>query len=120
MKVKKFIKDFYTSDALYNADLLEQYIHPEITLEWYSSKGFLKMKKKDILLLAHELERNYKMMRTELTHVIKDDNRVSIRYKHYGNTIENPNEEVLLASFMVIWELKDDKLFYGYQMSQLY
>ncbi|WP_136666597.1 nuclear transport factor 2 family protein [Flavobacterium sp. H122] len=120
MKVRKFIKEIYESDALYNADLLEQYIHPEITLEWYSSKGFLVMKKKDILLLAKELERTYKSMRSEISHIIKDDNKVTVRYKHFGKTIENPAEEILLASFIVIWEIKDDKLYQGYQMSQLY
>jgi hypothetical protein len=120
MKVRKFIKEIYESDALYNANLLEQYIHPEITLEWYSSKGFLVLKKKDILLLAKELEKNYKAMRSEISHIIKDDNKVTVRYKHFGKTIENPNEELVLASFMVIWEIQDDKLYKGYQMSQLY
>lgn len=120
MKVRKFIKEIYESDALYNADLLEQYIHPDITLEWYSSKGFLVMKKKDILLLAKELERTYKSMRSDISHIIKDDNTVTIRYKHFGKTIENPIEEILLASFIVIWEIKEDKLYQGYQMSQLY
>jgi len=120
MKVRKFIREVYESDALYNADLLEQYIHPDITLEWYSSKGFLKMKKKDLLLLAKELEHNYKSMRSDISHILKDDNKVSVRYRHFGKTIENPSEETLLASFIVIWEIKDEKLFHGYQMSQLY
>jgi hypothetical protein len=120
MKVRKFIKEFYESDALYNSNLLEHYIHPDITLEWYSSKGFLVLKKKEILLLAKELEKNYIAMRSEISHVVKDDNIVTVRYKHYGKTIENPNEELVLASFMVIWEIKDDKLYKGYQMSQLY
>jgi hypothetical protein len=35
-------------------------------------------------------------------------------------TIENPREEMLLAHFFVIWEIKDDKLFRGYQISQLF
>jgi hypothetical protein len=120
MKVRKFIREFYESSALYDSDLLEQFIHPDITLEWYSSKGLLKLKKKDILILTKELERNYLSMSCDVSHIIKDENRVSVRYRHYGRTIENPNEEILLASFIVIWELKDDKLFYGYQMSQLY
>ena len=120
MKVKKFIKELYESDALHNTASLENFLHPEITLEWYSSKGFLKMKKKDIMLLTSELERNYKAMRADISHIIKDENKVSVRYKHYGRTIENPSEEILLASFMVIWEIKDEKLFNGYQMSQLY
>lgn len=120
MKVRKFVRELYESDALYNAELLEQFIHPEITLEWYSSKGLLKLKKKDILLLAKELERTYKSMRSDISHILKDENKVTVRYKHFGKTIENPSEEILLASFIVIWEIKDEKLFCGYQMSQLY
>lgn len=120
MKVRKFIRELYESDALYNADVLEQFIHPEITLEWYSSKGLLQLKKKEILLLAKELERTYKSMRSEIYDVLKDENKVTVRYKHFGKTIENPFEEILLASFIVIWEIRDEKLFRGYQMSQLY
>ena len=120
MKVRKFIEEIYSSDALYNSARLEEYLHPEITLEWNSSKGFLKMRKKDIILLTKELERTYISMRSDISHLLKDDKKVTIRYKHYGKTIENPSEEVLLASFITIWEIKDDKLFYGYQMSQLY
>jgi hypothetical protein len=44
---------------------------------------------------------------------------IAVRYSHYIKTIENPREEMLLAHFMVIWELKDDKLYRGYQISQL-
>lgn len=120
MKVKKFIEEIYGSDALYNSERLEQYLHPDMILEWNSSKGFLKMRKKDIMLLTKELERNYISMRCDISHLLKDGKTVTIRYKHYGKTIENPSEEVLLASFITIWEIQDDKLFYGYQMSQLY
>ena len=44
---------------------------------------------------------------------------VSLRYQHYIKTIENPREEMLLANFMVLWELKDNLLHRGYQMSQV-
>lgn len=120
MKVRKLIEALYTSEALYNCALLEEYIHPEITLEWNSSKGLLVMKKKDIMLLTRELERTYTSMRCDISHLLKDGKTVAIRYKHYGKTIENPSEEVLLASFITIWEIKEGKLFNGYQMSQLY
>ena len=40
------------------------------------------------------------------------------RYSHFVKTFENPREEMLLAHFFVIWEIKDNKLYRGYQMSQ--
>ena len=53
-----------------------------------------------------------------ITHVIQEGNMVSVRYSHFVKTIENPREEMLLAHFCVIWEVKDNKLYRGYQMSQ--
>jgi hypothetical protein len=50
---------------------------------------------------------------------VAEDNTVALRYAHYVKTIENPREEMLLAHFMVVWELKANKLYRGYQMSQL-
>jgi hypothetical protein len=38
---------------------------------------------------------------------------------HILKTIENPREEMLLANFISIWQIKDNKLHRGYQMSQL-
>ena len=40
-------------------------------------------------------------------------------YTHYVNAFENPNEEMVLAHFVVIWEVKDGKLYKGFLMSQL-
>jgi hypothetical protein len=42
-----------------------------------------------------------------------------VRYSHFVKTIENPREEMLLAHFISIWQIKDNKLYKGYQMSQL-
>jgi hypothetical protein len=53
-----------------------------------------------------------------ITHIIAEDNTVSVRYSHFVKTIENPREEMLLAHFFVIWEIKDGKLYRGFQMSQ--
>jgi hypothetical protein len=53
-----------------------------------------------------------------ISHIIAEDDLVSVRYSHYVKTIENPREEMLLAHFSTIWQIKDDKLYRGYQMSQ--
>ena len=119
MSAKKMVKDFYKSDALINATILDIYLHPEVVLEWNSTKGFIKMDRKGLLDIANELSKAYIRSKVRISHIVEEGNLVSVRYSHYIKTIENPREEILLAHFMVIWEIKDDKLFRGYQMSQL-
>lgn|SRR5690606_20194487 len=119
MSTKKFVLDFYKSDALTNRDVMDTFLHPDAVVEWNSSKGFLEMKREEILALSSELGRAYSNSRVSISHILHDRNLVSVRYSIHVKTIENPREEMLLAHFMVIWEIKDGKLFRGYQMSQL-
>lgn len=119
MSSKKIVQDFYKSDALINSEIMNSYLHPDVILDWNSSKGFIQMKHKDIMELANELSKAYVRSKAKISHILKDGNNVAVRYSHYIKTIENPREEMLLAHFIVIWELKDDKLYRGFQMSQL-
>lgn len=119
MSAKQIVQDFYKSDALINASVLDTYLHPEVILEWNSTKGFIKMDRKGLLDIAAELSKAYIRSKVRISHILEEGNLVSVRYSHYIKTIENPREEMLLAHFIVIWEIKDDKLFRGYQMSQL-
>lgn len=119
MTAKEVVKNFYKSDALRNSDLMNDYIHADITLDWNSSRGFLQMNREELLKLADELHKSYHSSRINITHLLEEGNTVSIRYVHHAKTIENPREEMVLAHFMVIWELKEGKLYRGYQMSQL-
>ena len=120
MSAKKLVKDFYNSDALINGEIMKTFLHPEIVLDWNSSKGFLQLYRDDIVSLANELGRAYVRSKVRISHLLKDGDLVSVRYSHYIKTIENPREEMLLAHFIVIWEIKDGQLFRGYQMSQLH
>jgi predicted SnoaL-like aldol condensation-catalyzing enzyme len=72
-----------------------------------------------MLALSVELGKAYASSKARMSHVIAEGNLVSVRYSHFITTIENPREEMLLAHFIVIWEIVDGKLFRGYQMSQL-
>lgn len=120
MATKKMIQDFYKSDAFINSEVLDTFLHPEVVLEWNSSKGFIKMNRQELLNMADELSRAYVRSKVRISHLIKEDDTIAVRYSHYVKTIENPREEMLLAHFFVIWEIKDDKLFRGYQISQLF
>lgn len=119
MTPKKIVEAFYKSDALIDSALMETFLHPEILLDWNSSKGFIQMRREELVALAAELGKAYARSKIRISHILADGNLVSVRYSHFVKTIENPREEMLLAHFIVIWEIKDGKLFRGYQMSQL-
>jgi hypothetical protein len=119
MTAKELVQNFYESDAFINSEVMKPYLHSEILLDWNSSKGFVQMKTDDIMALTNELSLAYLNSKIEISHILEEGNLVSVRYSHFVKTIENPREEMLLAHFIVIWEVKDGKLFRGYQMSQL-
>ena len=119
MSAKKLIQDFYKSDALINSEVMKTYLHPEVVIDWNSSKGFIQMKRDDILAMATELGKAYMRSKVRISHILQEKNQVAVRYSHYIKTVENPREEMLLAHFFVIWEIKDDKLYRGYQMTQI-
>ncbi|WP_347053419.1 nuclear transport factor 2 family protein [Flavobacterium olei] len=118
MSIKEFVQKFYKSDALIDSEILKTYLHPDVILEWNSSKGFIQMDYNSILEMANELSRAYVRSKVRITHILTEDDLVSVRYSHFVKTIENPREEMLLAHFSTIWQIKDDKLYRGYQMSQ--
>ncbi|MGV9003752.1 nuclear transport factor 2 family protein [Flavobacterium sp.] len=119
MKAKMLVTNFYKSDVILDSTVVADYLHDDIILEWHSTKGFLKLDKKAILELSKELGNAYMRSKNNISHIISKGDTVTIRYSQYVKTIENPRDDLLLAHFMVIWEIKDDQLFRGYQMSQL-
>lgn len=118
MTAKEIIQNFYKSDVLLEPSSVKEFLHPDVVLEWQSSQGFLKLNYQDIIDLSTDLSKAYIRSKAKISHIVEEDDTVSVRYSHYVKTIENPREEMLLAHFIVIWEVKNDKLFHGYQMSQ--
>ncbi|HLA56631.1 MAG TPA: nuclear transport factor 2 family protein [Flavobacterium sp.] len=119
MSAKKVVQDFYKSEAVINTELMESYMHSEVVLDWHSTKGFIQMNRAEIIALSTELAKAYVRSKIRISHILAEGNLVSVRYSHFVKTIENPREEMLLAHFIVIWEIRDGKLYRGYQMSQL-
>ena len=119
MSAKEIVQNFYKSDVILEAETVNQFLHPEVVLEWHSTKGFLTLDHDQIIAISAELSKAYVRSKSRITHLVEEGNTVAVRYSHYVKTIENPREEMLLAHFMVIWEVKDNKLYRGYQMSQL-
>ncbi len=118
MTAKELILDFYKNDLLLHKSEVNEFLHEDLIIEWNSSKGFVQMKKQDVLNLSDELSKAYVRSKMRITHIVEEGNMISVRYSHFVKTIENPREEMLLAHFFVIWEIKDGKLYRGYQMSQ--
>ena len=119
MPAKKLVQQFYKSDALINSEIMDTFLHPDVILDWNSSKGFIQMKRQDLVAMSHELSKAYIRSKARISHLLKDGDSVTVRYSHYIKTIENPREEMLIAHAIVIWEIKDGKLFRGYQISQV-
>jgi len=119
MSAKQIVEKFYKSDALINSEVLKEYLHPDIILEWNSSKGFVELNYNTLIDLSIELSKAYMRSKVRISHIVTENDLVSVRYSHFVKTIENPREEMLLAHFIVIWQIKEGKLFRGYQMSQL-
>lgn len=119
MTAKEFVQAFYKSEALIDSSVLKTFIHPEILLDWHSSVGFIQFNYDSLLKYSEQLQQAYVRSKVKISHIIEENDFVSVRFSHYVKTIENPREEMLLAHFMIIWQIKDDKLFRGYQMSQI-
>ncbi|OAZ05532.1 hypothetical protein [Flavobacterium succinicans] len=119
MSAKDFVKAFYKSDALIDSTVLKDFIHPEIRIDWNSTEGFVQLNYETLINLADQLHKAYVRSKARISHIVEENEMIAVRYSHFVKTIENPREEILLAHFMTIWEIKDNKLFRGYQMSQL-
>lgn len=119
MNAKELVTEYYQTDNFKSAEKAKRFLHDELQLKWHSTKGFLQIDKHDLLVLIAELEKSYVEARLNVSHILAEDNCVTVRYTHYVNAIENPAEEVVLAHFVVIWEIKDGQFYKGFLMSQL-
>lgn len=113
------ITEYLHSDAFHSPEVMDSYLHPEATMEWQSTNGTLFLNRDQIIELITELNRAYESCKLDVSHVISDGHHVSARYSHYITTMENPKDLLLLAHFMCIWELREEKLYKCWQMSQL-
>ncbi|MCJ7757082.1 MAG: nuclear transport factor 2 family protein [Gillisia sp.] len=115
---KKLVRAFYTSNFYENPEEVKTYLHPEAELFWNSSAGFNKMGFSDVLKMSSDMSKTFKSLRAEISHLLYDKNEVTIRLTYHIKTVENPEEEIPMAHFIAIWEIKDGKMFKGYQISQ--
>lgn len=115
---KRTVREFYTSDFYINPDSISNYLHPEAELIWNTSSGRHEMKYVDIEDFSRNLSQAFDSLRAEVTHLFREKDWVTIRLSYFVKTVENPDEELPLVHLMAIWELKDNKLYKGFQISQ--
>jgi len=120
MSAKAIVKAFYDSDLANDATIIEKFFHKDCVLHWNSSQGFTLLKYDNIVDFFKGTRASYNDLRFEFTHVLEDSSFVTTRHTLYGTTIENPSTEIGLAHFTTIWEVKDDKLYRCYEISQLF
>ena len=119
MSNKDLILKFYESGGILSKSYCLEILHPEVNLEWYSSNGLLNLDLNDILAISKELRHNYYSLRAEVQEIIEEKDRIMVRYTYFVRTFENRDEEMVLAVFYTSWQIKENLLFKGCQMSQL-
>lgn len=116
---KEIVENFYNSDFYQDENVLKEFLHPQVELSWYGTTGLKKLNLEEIAAISLELAQSFESLRAEVENVISDNGKTAIHFTYHVRTIENPEEEMPLAHFMAIWEVKDDKLYRGVQISQL-
>ena len=119
LSTKEVVKKFYESNFYKDQDVLKSYLHPEVELSWYGTTGFRKLDLEGIAQISEQLARSYESLRADVDKVVTQKENAAIHFTYFVRTIENPDEEMPLAHFIAIWEMKDGKLYKGVQISQL-
>jgi len=119
MSPKELVKAFYSADLANDSSIVPKFFHEDCELHWSSSQGFMLLNYADIVEFFEGTRKSYNSLRFEFTHLFEKDNTVTTRHSLFAKTIENPDVEVVLARFSTIWEVKDNKLYRGYEISQL-
>lgn len=120
MSPKELVKSFYESDlANCGVDSVEKYLHPDCELNWNNSKGFTILNYEEIKRLIIDINKSYDSVRMQISHLLEDGDFVTSRYTLYTSPIEDVESEEPLAHFITIWEIKEGKLYRGFEVSQL-
>ncbi|NRD20130.1 nuclear transport factor 2 family protein [Winogradskyella eckloniae] len=117
MSSKEIVIAFYKSDIANDPDIVSKFFHKSCELHWTSSQGFNLLNYKAIESFFEGTRQSFNSLRFEFTHIIEANAFVTTRHTLFGHTIENPDFETIIAHFATIWEIKDGKLYRGYEIS---
>jgi len=118
MIAKQVVRRFYDSDIAKDMNIMD-FFHEDCVLKWNSSKGYRTMNFDGIQEMLNGIQKSYHSFKYRVSHLLEDENIVTARYTVYATAIERPENEDALAHFISIWEVKDGKLYKGFEISQL-
>jgi hypothetical protein len=117
MDNKAIVKAFFSSDYYKNKATFESYVHPDVEINWNSSKGFIQFDYDSFHEMVQKMGKSFRQMTPEISHCFQEDDKVCIRFSYLVDSVET-EDYFSLADFICIWELKDNLLYKGYFMSQ--
>jgi len=115
MTPKEIITAYY--ESIPQPELMRQYLHPQMRLQWSGDRGYLELTTNELLAMISQFAANCTSSRFLLTHIVAEENRVSVRYEHYVCTPEEPGIEKLYSRAIAFWRIKEDKMYFGYVSS---
>jgi len=115
---REIIRDFYQRDLLNDNQLIKDFFHKDISIYWNGSEGLTIMNINDLESFINSIKKSYAELRVEISHLLAQRNFVTVRHNYYVRTYENIDEEIGVAHFMAIWELKDGKIIRGHLITQ--
>ncbi|MDT0558678.1 nuclear transport factor 2 family protein [Ichthyenterobacterium sp. W332] len=118
MQALELVKSFYNSDLANDSDIIKTIFHKDCELHWTGSQGFMLLNYDGIVDFFEGIRKSYHQLRFEFSHLFEANDSVVTRHTLYAQTIENSESEMALGHFMAIWEVKDNKLFRCYEISQ--
>ena len=77
MSAKEIVQDFYKSDVILEAQKVNDFLHPEVILEWHSTKGFLKLNHEQLIGISNELGKTYVRSKYKISHLVEEGNTVA-------------------------------------------
>lgn len=116
MNHKELVLAFLGSDYYKDKKVYDNFIHPDVEINWNSSEGFSKLNFEEFQNIVLGMGKSFTDLTAEISHAIAEENKVSIRFTYHVETLEHP-ESMALAHFISIWEIQDQKIYKIYLMS---
>jgi hypothetical protein len=75
--------------------VLKEYLHPDVILDWNSSKGFIQLDFDSLLNLSDELAKAYVRSKIRISHIIAENDMITVRYAHFVKHRESKRRDVV-------------------------